>query len=135
MAGNQMAKRHDLLIEEVERDKFSSRVRRVQAQGQPLDSFAEVVKKAQDIAERVTYLDEDLRLVEADEAHEVAVLRSDEPQASTQEVEYFQVEVHKDGQTSLERRRYRREETETEPIDFVLSEKTLERLGKDLKGA
>lgn len=135
MSENNKRERHELEIEELERDKLSSRVRRIRSQGQPLNDFSEVVKKAEQIARRVTYLDEDLRLVEADEVHEVATLRSNEPQTAAGELEYFQVEVRKDGQTQLERRRYRREETETEVTDFVVTEKNLERLGKDLKGA
>ncbi|PIQ28398.1 hypothetical protein COW36_03785 [bacterium (Candidatus Blackallbacteria) CG17_big_fil_post_rev_8_21_14_2_50_48_46] len=126
--------RHELEIEEVEKDKLSSRVRKVRSQGKPLENFEQVVEKAQEIARKVSYLDEDLRLVEQDQAHEVVTLRSDEPQTAPGELEYYQVEVSKDGATQLERKRYKSEETETENVDFVISEKNLERLGKDLKG-
>jgi hypothetical protein len=124
--------RHDLEIEEIEKDRLSSKVRKIRAQGAAVDNFEALVQKAEDLAKKITYLDEDLRVVETDSAHEVVTLRSDEPQSNPQELEYFQMELHKDGQTQLERKRYKREETETENVDFVVSEKTLERLGKDL---
>jgi hypothetical protein len=126
--------RHDLEIEEIEKDRLSSKVRKIRAQGSPVDNFEALVQKAEDLAKKITYLDEDLRVVETDSAHEVVILRSDEPQSNPQELEYFQMELHTDGQTQLERKRYKREETETEKVDFVVTEKTLERLGKDLKG-
>ncbi|MGE3725494.1 MAG: hypothetical protein AB7I41_08090 [Candidatus Sericytochromatia bacterium] len=124
--------RHDLEIEEIEKDRLSSKVRKIRAQGNASENFEALVQKAEDLAKKITYLDEDLRVVETDSAHEVVTLRSDEPQSSPQDVEYFQMELHKDGQTQLERKRYKREETETENVDFVVTEKTLERLGKDL---
>lgn len=126
--------RHDLEIEEVEKDRLSSKVRKISTQGKASENFEALVQKAEDLAQKITYLDEDLRVVETDSAHDVVTLRSDEPQSSPQDVEYFEMALHKDGKTQLERKRYKREETETENVDFVVSEKTLERLGKDLKG-
>jgi hypothetical protein len=126
--------RYDLEIEEVEKDRLSSKVRKIRAQGKASKDFEQLVEKGKELAEKIRYLDEDLRIVETDQAHDVVILRSDEPQSSPDELEYFQLEVHKEGKTQLERKRYKRQETETENIDFVVSEKTLERLGKDLKG-
>jgi hypothetical protein len=129
----QTTTRHDLEISEVEKDRLSSRVRKLRSQGQPVESFSQLVEKGEAIAETVTYLDENLRLLEADEAHQTVTLRSDHPQRSADELEYFEVSLQKDGETTLTRKRYRPHDTETESVDFVVTEKTLERLGRDLK--
>ena len=130
----QTTTRHDLEISEVEKDRLSSRVRKLRSQGAPVDSFSDLVAKGETIAETVTYLDENLRLLEADEAHQQVTLRSDQPQRGADEIEYFEVSLQKNGETTLVRKRYCPNDTETESVDFVVTEKTLERLGRDLKG-
>jgi hypothetical protein len=126
-------KSYDLELEEVEGDRLSRKVRKVTAHNPPTESMDELAERGQHIADKVTYLDEDLRVVEADDANEVVILRSDEPQSDEKTVEYYECQVKADGTTALERIRYHKDTTTKENADFVVTEKTLERLGRDLK--
>lgn len=128
----QTKKSYDLELEEVEGDRLSRKVRKVTAHNSPTESMDELAERGQHIADKVTYLDEDLRVVETDDANEVVILRSDEPQSDDKTVEYYECQVKADGTTELERVRYHKDTTTKESADFVVTEKTLERLGRDL---
>lgn len=126
-------KSYDLELEEVESDRLSRKVRKVTAHNPPTQSIEELAERGQQIADKVTYLDEDLRVVETDNANEVVILRSDDPQQDDTTIEYYECQVKADGSTQLERVRYDKETTTKESADFVVTEKTLERLGRDLQ--
>ena len=124
--------RFGLEVEEVETDKLSSRVKKIRHQGKALKNMGEVQEKADKIKDNITYLEDDLRMVEADEAREAVILRSNEPDKQSDSIEYYEVEVHKMGHTDVQRKKYQRKDSDVEDSDFVISDRLLERLGKDL---
>lgn len=122
----------NLEIEEVEAGKFSRRVKKVTHKSKPLKDFDALKRKAKDIQEQVTYLDEDVRMVESDKEHDLVILRSSDPPKDDEGLEYYQVEVKGNGETNVGRKKYTSSETTTEDTDFVVTDKILKRLSKDL---
>lgn len=133
MAEKKNRKRFGMDVEVVEEEKLSSRVTRIRHQGKALKDMEEVQDKAEEIQQTVRYLEDELKTVEVDEAREAVVLRSEEPTTTDDGVEYYEVEVSKKGHTDIQRKHYKRKETELEDADFVVSERQLERLGRDLE--
>lgn len=125
-------KRFGLDVDEVETDKLSSRVKKVRHQGKSLKNMEEVKEKAEKIQDKVRYLEDELRMIEADDVREAVILRSEEPENHDDGIEYYEVEVHQQGQTEIQRKKYKRQDSDVESSDFVISDRLLEKLGKDL---
>jgi hypothetical protein len=122
----------NLEVDEIEAGKFSRRVNKVTHKATPTKSFKELKDKAKHIEENLTYLDEEIHTVESDTDNEVIIMRSVNPSKEEDTLEYYQVEVTSDGKTTLGRKKYTSSETKTEETDFVVTDKTLKRLSKDL---
>ncbi len=69
----------------------------------PLEGAGSLAEQAGRIADRVTGLLEPLRLVEVDEPHGVAQLRSEAPAVRGDDRHYYEVLRHADGTTRLNR--------------------------------
>ena len=124
---------YGLQIEEVTSDKLSTQLRKVMTQQKGIHNFEGLVHKGHQISEKVTYLQENLRLLEADQEHQVVTLRSMDPDQVKRNIEFFEMKIELSGKTTLERLGYSKETGEREPVDFVVSYETLERLSKDLR--
>lgn len=133
MTQKKTRKRFGMDVESLEEDKLSSRITRVKHEGKALRDMSEVKKKADDIKDKVTYLEDELRTVEVDESREAVILRSEEPSSTKEGIEYYEVEVSKKGSTEIQRKHFKRKDSDVEEGDFVLSDRLLERLGKDLE--
>lgn len=125
--------RFDLEVDAIEQDKLSSRLLEIRHQGKALESMSDLQKKAAAFLERVRYLEDALQIIEQDEVREAIVLRSETPESSEASLAYYEVVLQKEGKTQLKRQRYHRSSGETEAIDFLLTDRLLERLGKDLQ--
>lgn len=125
--------RFDLEVDAIEQDKLSSRLLEIRHQGEALESMNDLQQKAAAFLDRVRYLEDALQIVEQDEVREAIVLRSETPEASEASLAYYEVLLHKEGKTQLKRQRYHRLSGETERVDFTLTDRLLERLGKDLQ--
>jgi len=123
-----------LELELLESDKLSSRITQIRHLGAALPDMQATQAKAEQLCQRLSYLEDELRLVELDDVREAAVLRSVEPERQAQYIDYYEVEVQRQGQTQIQRIRYNRHKNDKENLDFILSERLLERLGKDLQG-
>jgi hypothetical protein len=125
--------RFHLDVDAIEQDKLSSRLLEIRHQGEALEDMPALQKKATAFLERVRYLEDALKTVEQDDVREAIVLRSETPEVSEGSLTYYEVLLHKSGQTQLGRKLYHRSSGETEAVDFTLTDRLLERLGKDLQ--
>ncbi len=129
----QTLKRFHLDVDAIEQDKLSSRLLEIRHQGKALEDMPTLQKKAAAFLERVRYLEDALKTVEQDDVREAIVLRSENPEASEGGLTYYEVLLHQNGATQLGRKLYHRQSGETEAVDFTLTDRLLERLGKDLQ--
>lgn len=128
----QTLNRYGLTVEAVEQDKLSSRLVKVVHQGPALTDMTALKAKAEDVLTQVRYLEDELRTVEQDEARQAVVLRSVSPEQEQDSLSYYEIIVQQSGETQLTRKCYQRHEGETAAVDFTLTDRLLERLGKDL---
>ena len=122
-----------LELDILEADKLSYRLHKVRHQGSPLNDFSALQSKADQLIETISYLDQPLRLVEQDAQAAIILLRSETPHLVEHNPEYYELKLYQSGLSELDYRSYQRQETETINKDMVLSQRQLERLGKDLK--
>lgn len=133
LQSTQTLTRFHLEVDAIEQDKLSSRLLEIRHQGEALENMPALQKKADAFLARVQYLEDALKTVEQDEVREAIVLRSEAPEASEHSLAYYEVLLHKNGKTQLGRKQYHRGTGETEAVDFTLTDRLLERLGKDLQ--
>jgi hypothetical protein len=97
----------------------------------PLDEAPPLAEQARRIAERVTGLLEGLRLVEVDEPHAVAQLRSTTPARRGEDLAYYEVLRHADGITRVNRY-HAPAEGKRQAVPFTLTHEALAKLVGDL---
>lgn len=131
MKPTKMIERGDLLFEEVVSDRLSSKVRRIKGKISTSGSFDELVEKSQTICDTVTYLNENLRLLEKNDIAQSVILRSDSPDQVKQKIEFFELILRQSGDISLDRYSYSKENGERISTDFILSHDLIERLVSD----
>src|SRR5690606_1330458 len=102
-------------------------------QGPALSSHAELQAKTQRLLDTVTYLEDELQIIEQDQVRQAIILRSKTPQKQAESLSYYEVCLQQDGQTLIQQPVYHSQETETVLGDFVLSDRLLERLGQDFE--
>ncbi len=101
------------------------------SRSRPLDNPAPLAEQAGRIAGRVTGLLEPLRLVEVDEPHGVAQLRSAAPAVRGEELAYYEVLRHADGTTRFGR--YQAPAAgKRQAVPFTLTHEALGKLVGDL---
>lgn len=122
-----------LELDILEADKLSYRLHKIRHQGPTLADFEDLQSKADKLIETLTYLDQPLRMVEQDATGAMILLRSETPHLVDNNPEYYELKLHQDGLSELDYRSYQRDETEIINKDMVLSQRQLERLGKDLQ--
>lgn len=128
----QTLNRYGLTVETVEQDKLSSRLVKVVHQGPELADMSALKAKAEHVLTQIRYLEDELRTVEQDEARQAVVLRSVSPEQDQDSLSYYEVLLQHSGETQLTRKCYQRSTGETTAVDFTLTDRLLERLGKDL---
>jgi hypothetical protein len=96
----------------------------------PLDNPGSLVDQANRIAGRVTGLLEPLRLVEIDQPHGVAQLRSNVPAQRGEDKAYYEVLRHTDGATQVNR--YQASAGKRQAVPFNLTHEALGKLVGDL---
>ncbi|MEW5721857.1 MAG: hypothetical protein AB1896_02030 [Thermodesulfobacteriota bacterium] len=84
------------------------------------------------VEERVTYLGEPLEVIEKDEGHGVAVLRSRPPRKEKSGVSFFEMTVDRQRGAELVRYAYDHHSRERNRVAAPLTRETLERLVSDL---
>lgn len=132
MQASKVQQRFGLEVECLESDKLSSRLVRVRHQGKALADMAEVAAKSERFLAGINYLEDELRAVEQDEVRQAVVLRSETPHQEPGQISYYEVLLYQNGLTELHRPNYRAESTDITAGDFVISDRLLERLAKDL---
>ncbi len=125
--------RFGLEVESVEQDKLASRIRQISHQGPALDNHTDLLAKAQRALDTLTYLEDQLQMIEQDPVRQAVILRSQTPQKQEQSLSYYEVCLQQDGKTQIQHPVYHAPETETVLGDFVLSDRLLERLGQDFE--
>lgn len=125
--------RFNLEVDAIEQDKLSSRLLEIRHKGEALKDMNALQKKAAAFLDRIRYLEDALQTVEKDDVREAIVLRSETPESSEKSLAYYEILLHKNGKTCLNRKRYHRNNGETENVDFTLTDRLLERMGKDLQ--
>ncbi len=133
MRPTQHLNRYGLDIEAIEQDKLSSRLRTLWHKGQELPDMAALKKKADAFMDKVQYLEDELREVEQDNVRQAVVLRSVRPLEEKSTRSYYEVLVQQNGETRLQRLQYDARSGDTEPTDFVMTDRLLERLAGDLE--
>ena len=128
----QTLNRYGLTVEAVEQDKLSSRLVKVVHQGPELADMNALKAKAEQALTQVRYLEDELHTVEQDEARQAVILRSVSPEQEPDSLIYYELLLQQNGETELSRKRYQRSTGDTEAVDFTLTDRLLERLGKDL---
>lgn len=124
---------YGLELEILESDKLSARIQKLRHKGQPLKNMDALQQKADSLCQRLSYLEDPLRLVEKDEAREAVMLRSETPQNTPEGLLYYEMLLSASGWSELQRVHYIRHTNDKQAADFVLSEGLLERLGRDLE--
>lgn len=124
---------YGLELDLLESDKLSARILKLRHKGQPLADLAAVSQKAEALCQRLSYLEDSLRLVETDPVREAVMLRSESPENTPEGLMYYEMLVSASGWSELQRVHYIRHTNDKLPADFVLSERLLERLGRDLE--
>lgn len=124
--------RYGLELEVLEEDKLSCRLTKIRHRGPALADHEALLQKAERFVNTVTYLEDQLRLVEQDTVQEAVLLRSEAPQTEAEGVDYYEVRLVSSGETEIGYRHYDRAETDTTDSDLILSHRQLERLGQDL---
>lgn len=130
----QTLNRYGLTVETVEQDKLSSRLVKIVHQGPTLADMNALKAKAEQVLTQVRYLEDELHTVEQDEARQAVILRSVSPEQEPDSLSYYELLLQQNGETELSRKCYQRSTGDTEAVDFTLTDRLLERLGKDLDG-
>jgi hypothetical protein len=99
---------------------------------QPMPPGPSLREQAEAIARNVTGLLEPLRLVEVDETHGVAQLRSDAPAVRGEAKRYYELLRHGSGTTTLSR--YEAGPGPRQPVGFTLTHEAMSKLVRDLAG-
>lgn len=97
---------------------------------QPLPASAPLREQGETIARRVTGLLEPLRLLEVDEVHGVAQLRSETPAVRGEATRFYELLRHATGTTTLQR--YEVAGGPRQPVSFTLTHEALTKLVRDL---
>ena len=87
---------------------------------------------AKRVADEVTGLLEPLKVVEVDEAHGKALLRSDEPKVTSEDLFYYEVALEKSGSASVRRYRGAKQPIKREQVGFTITREALAKLVVDL---
>ncbi|MBF2054284.1 MAG: hypothetical protein IGS03_12605 [Candidatus Sericytochromatia bacterium] len=124
---------YGLELEILESDKLSARIQKLRHKGQPLENMDALERKAETLCQRLSYLEDPLRLVEKDAAREAVMLRSESPQNTPEGLLYYELLLSVSGWSELQRVHFIRHTNDKEAADFVLSERLLERLGQDFE--
>lgn len=127
------SQRFGLSVDSIEQDKLSSRIRQIRHQGPALQSETELQAKAQRLLDTLSYLEDELQIIEQDPVREAIILRSKTPQKQAESLSYYEVCLQQDGMTLIQQPVYYSRQTETVLGDFVLSDRLLERLGQDFE--
>lgn len=90
---------------------------------------------AKRIAARVTGLLEPLQLLEADETHGMALLRSNKPAARDEDLYYYEVVLTKAGSATVRRYRGSKQPVQREQVGFTLTHEAVAKLAGDLAAA
>jgi hypothetical protein len=98
----------------------------------PLTSQGSLADQARRIAARTAGLLEPLRLVEVDDAHQLAQLRSDSPARRGATVQYYEVLRHGDGTTRLARYEVGQDAGKRQAVAFTLTHEGLAKIVSDL---
>jgi hypothetical protein len=99
----------------------------------PLASEASLAEQANGIASRVAGLLEPLRVVEVDEEHQLAQLRSQSPAKRGESLQYYEVLRHGDGTTRLGRYQASPQPGgKRQAIPFALTHEALAKVVRDL---
>ena len=133
MKETKVSQRFGLSVESIEQDKLSSRLRQISHQGPALQSHAELLAKTQRLLDTVTYLEDELQIIEQDQVRQAVILRSKIPHQHAQSLSYYEICLQQDGLTLIQQPVYHSQRTETQLGDFVLSDRLLERLGQDFQ--
>lgn len=118
-------------------DRFSFVVRSLELRSlaaalKPENGIPALQKRADFISDRITYLVEDLAVVEKDKVRRQIQLRSATPDADAQAINYFELILDATGHLILRRYRYDRQERRRSPVTFSVTGDVLERLINDL---
>ncbi len=84
------------------------------------------------VADRVSGLMEDLKVLEVDGTRDEALLRSDDPTRKGADVLYYEVRLHGTGRAEV--RRFKAAATKREQVPFALTHESLAKLAGDLAG-
>lgn len=87
-------------------DRYSLNLRRLEVT-QPGPAALDLAGYAAQVAERLTYLEEPLALIEIDAAQDAAILRSEPPHQTGEEITYWEAVVHTAPQPHVSLARYR----------------------------
>jgi hypothetical protein len=101
----------------------------------PLGCTDSLADQASRIAARVSGLLEPLRLVEVDDEHALAQLRSDSPARRGENLQYYEVVRHADGTTRLGRYETSPTAGKRKAITFTLTHEALAKVVSDLASA
>jgi hypothetical protein len=88
-------------------DRYSLNLRRLEVT-QPGAATLDLAGYAAQVAERLTYLEEPLALIEIDMAQDAAILRSEPPHQTGEEIAYWEAVVHTIPRPHVGLARYRR---------------------------
>jgi hypothetical protein len=91
-----------------------------------------LLRQAAEIERRISYLLESFRLVELDEANNIAQVRSTAPHQRNEETLYYEILLDKGSRLTFTRYSKTRQKEERQPVPSHLTEETLERLVDDL---
>lgn len=94
-----------------------------------------VTSWAKRIASRVTGLMEPLQLLEVDEAHGMALLRSNKPAARDADRFYYEVVLTKAGNATVRRYRGSKQPVQRQQVSFTLTHEAVAKLAADLAAA
>jgi len=117
-----------------EADRFSSMLDRVQispaATDVPKLDFAALSERAEQLVERLTYLVENLAIIEADSESQKIQIRSSEPRTEGERRSYFEIIL--DAGRNIALRRFESENGLTRQVPFHVTDEVLQRLLDDL---
>ncbi|MFQ5637172.1 MAG: hypothetical protein ACE5IR_04170 [bacterium] len=117
-----------LRFEIVDSDKFSFLIKCIQLDSVKEWDFADLEKRAQILAEKLTYLTEDLIIVETDTENGKIQLRSDSPEKTHDKTSFFEIMMETTGVVKFERIQFESQTNVKSSVSFQLTKEVFQRL-------
>ena len=103
-------------------------VSKVTDEKKAIDVLDSLKNQAEDIVGKVSYLLEDLAVIEIDDVNNKALLRSAVPEIHGKEIRYYEVVINLGKRICMERFSYNSNEKNRKAIPFILTSEVLERV-------